>query len=113
MTTTPQPTSLLPSICWVSRSRHIPALVAAVDEVDDYCPACVEIAVSELQQQRPQWAEEIAVDGGWEPCRQSDTLASCIRCGCELGCTIIGDDGTPKAECSTLAEWQAVDGDPQ
>ena len=85
-----QKPSYLPCICWISRSKHIPALRQAIDEGRDYCPVCVKIAAAEYRARYPKWAGNIFEDGGNDPQRESDSPAMCSRCCAPLACTVIG-----------------------
>lgn len=82
-------TRYLPYISWVGRSKHIPALVRAVDEGMDYCPDCVEIVAAEYRTKHPQWAKDIFARGGNDPHRESDSPAMCCRCHTPLACSVI------------------------
>jgi hypothetical protein len=111
-TTLEEPTKAkqLGTIHWVhgphvvknGRSRPI------VDEGADYCHECAGIVAKEYQKKFPAHADEIILDGGYEPYRQSDSPAYCQRCNMELSCCVIGLEGNLHIVVDTLADWNKV-----
>ena len=75
---------VLPPVCWVRDSKQY-------EQADDLCPTCADAIAA---------AEGCISDGGWDGARESDSPATCEKCGCELACTVDGD------ELYTLDEWQ-------
>ena len=76
----------LPAISWVHRP---PALDDVIDEATDLCPACCEKRVSRYREEYPEHASDIIAGGGWEACRQSESLPTCDECGCDLACYLM------------------------
>lgn len=76
----------LPPIRWVHRPH---ALRGKIEEADDLCPECCDKRVEKLRAEYPEHAEKIVADGGWEQCRESEGLATCAECGCDLGCYLL------------------------
>lgn len=89
----------LPPICWVHRPKR---LRGKIEEADDLCPKCCEKRVQKYRAEYPDDASEIIVDGGWEQCRESEELATCSDCGCDLGCYLL-------ETLYDVSEWDYVD----
>jgi len=73
----------LPPVCWVTGSRQF-------DEGDDLCPTCADAIADE---------EGCLSDGGWDAARESDSPATCTKCGRPLACTVDG------VEINTMDQW--------
>lgn len=115
----PSCSAALPPICWVHRPHD---LRSEIEEADDLCPECCEKRVDKYRSEYPEHAADILADGGWEQCRESEGLAVCAECGCDLGCYLLDtfDDlsdwteedrciDTPEKSSRALARLQAQD----
>lgn len=91
--------ALLPPICWVHRPHK---LRGEIEEADDLCPECCEKRVEKYRAEYPDDADDIIADGGWEQCRESEGLATCDECGCDLGCYLLDTFGD-------VSEWDDED----
>ena len=76
----------LPPIKWVHRPH---ALRGKIEEADDLCLECCDKRIAKYRAEYPEHADEICADGGWEQCRESEGLATCDECGCDLGCYLL------------------------
>lgn len=81
---------VLPAICWVHRPH---ALEREISEGDDLCPECCEKRVAKYKAEYPEHADEILTDGGYDPSWESEGLANCADCGCDLSCYLLDTFG--------------------
>lgn len=91
----------LPLICWVNCPN---GLNHAIDEGFDLCPSCAEKEAAKCREKYPDFAEVIFVRGGHDY-RDTDELAACCECHCELGCSSIALDGRV---IETSEQWEAA-----